>query len=137
MSRAQTHSRERKPRATVHVSPEDRLRRIRSGLLEKCTGHHTRPRTSPDTIRRHVFLLDQAARCYETNRLWYVSTIPAFPGHRIQPTDNALTPLGNVRASYRRPATTAAAPALWQRALSRPLPMRNRPRDAVQIRRRS
>ena len=59
--------------ATAHVLLEDRPQRRPFGSLEMYTEHHSTPTTSPDTTRRRAFLLDRAAKYYETIRPWCVS----------------------------------------------------------------
>src|SRR6266487_496795 len=90
--------------AMAHVLLEDRPQRRLFGSLEMHTEYHSTPTTSPDTTRHRAFLLDRAAKYYETIRLWCVSTREGLLARQIQPKDNGRMQPENVPASCRQRA---------------------------------
>src|SRR4030095_10936837 len=123
--------------AMAHVLLEDRPRRRPFGSLEMHTEHHSIPTTSPDTTRCRAFLLDRAAKYYETIRPWCVSTREGFLARQIQPKGNVRMPPENVPPSCRQRATKEVGPELWRRAKCPRLQLQNRPRGVGQIHRQS
>src|SRR4030095_9246805 len=101
--------------ATAHVLLEDRPRRRPFGSLEMHTEHHSTPTTNPDTTRRRAFLLDRAAKYYETIRRWCVSTRRGPLARKVQPKGNGRMPPENVPASCHQRATREVGSALWRR----------------------
>src|SRR5215471_660047 len=119
--------------ATAHVLLEDRPQRRPFGSLEMHTERHSTPTTSLGTTRHRVFLLDQAAKYYETTQPWCVSKREAFRGRQIQPKDNGRMLPENVPASCRQSATREVGSELWRRAKCPRLQLRNRLQAVCQI----
>src|SRR5215217_1576416 len=118
--------------ATAHVLLVDRPQRRPFGSLETHTEHHSTPKTSPDTTRHRAFLLDRAAKYYETIRPWCVSTPKGFLGRQIRRKDNGPMPPENVPPSCRQRATREAGSELWQHAKYPLLQLHNRLQDVGQ-----